>query len=105
LRFHRHPDLRLDRNAVDSKSRFATPLLFVVGFIVIFVLGGLTAVMLSSIPLDTQLHDAYFVIAHFHCLRVGGAVFPLFGGFYYWFPKLTGMLLDERLKPLAPGSR
>jgi cytochrome c oxidase subunit 1 len=81
----------------DGKPRFATPLLFVIGFIVIFVLGGLTGVMLSSVPLDTQLHDTYFVVAHFHYVLIGGAVFPLFGAFHYWFPKFTGKLLDERL--------
>jgi cytochrome c oxidase subunit 1 len=81
----------------DGKPRFATPLLYVVGFIVIFVLGGLTGVMLASVPLDTQLHDTYFVVAHFHYVLIGGAVFPLFGAFYYWFPKFTGKLLDERL--------
>jgi cytochrome c oxidase subunit I+III len=81
----------------DGKPRFATPLLFVIGFIVTFVLGGLTGVMLASVPLDTQLHDTYFVVAHFHYVLIGGAVFPLLGAFYYWFPKFSGKLLDERL--------
>jgi cytochrome c oxidase subunit I+III len=76
---------------------FATPLLFVMGFFVIFVLGGLTGVMLASVPLDQQVHDTYFVVAHFHYVLIGGAVFPLFGAFYYWFPKFTGRLLDENL--------
>jgi cytochrome c oxidase subunit 1 len=80
-----------------GKPRFATPLLFVVGFLVLFVLGGLTGVMVASVPLDTQLHDTYFVVAHFHYVLIGGAVFPLFGAFYYWFPKFTGRLLDETL--------
>jgi cytochrome c oxidase subunit 1 len=81
----------------DGKPRFKTPLLFVIGFIVIFVLGGLTGIMLASVPLDLQVHDTYFVVAHFHYVLVGGAVFPLFGGFYYWFPKFTGRLMNERL--------
>jgi cytochrome c oxidase subunit I+III len=81
----------------DGKPRFRTPLLFVIGFVVIFVLGGLTGVMLASVPLDLQVHDTYFVVAHFHYVLIGGAVFPLFGGFYYWFPKFTGRLLSERL--------
>jgi cytochrome c oxidase subunit I+III len=81
----------------DGKPRFATPLLFVVGFIVVFVLGGLTGVMLASVPLDLQLHDSYFVVAHFHYVLIGGAVFPLLGAFYFWFPKLTGRMLNERL--------
>ncbi|MBW8816179.1 MAG: cytochrome c oxidase subunit I [Caulobacterales bacterium] len=80
----------------DGKPRFKAPLLFVLGFVVIFVLGGLTGVMLASVPLDLQLHDTYFVVAHFHYVLIGGAVFPLFGGFYYWFPKITGRMLSEK---------
>jgi cytochrome c oxidase subunit 1 len=80
-----------------GRPRFSVPLLWIIGFIVIFVLGGLTGVMLASVPLDLQVHDTYFVVAHFHYVLIGGAVFPLFGAVYYWFPKLTGRLLDERL--------
>jgi cytochrome c oxidase subunit 1 len=80
-----------------GKPRFTTPLLFVIGFIVVFVIGGLTGVMLASVPLDLQVHDTYFVVAHFHYVLIGGAVFPLLGAVYYWFPKITGHLLDERL--------
>src|SRR6185369_16385100 len=80
-----------------GRPRFATPLLFVCGFVAIFVLGGLTGVMLASVPFDLQAHDTYFVVAHFHYVLIGGAVFPLFGGVYYWFPKMTGRLLSERL--------
>ncbi|HEX8180029.1 MAG TPA: cytochrome c oxidase subunit I [Pyrinomonadaceae bacterium] len=79
-----------------GKIRLKTPLLFVIGFIVIFVLGGLTGVMLASVPLDLQVHDTYFVVAHFHYVLIGGAVFPLFGAFYYWLPKMTGRMLSER---------
>jgi cytochrome c oxidase subunit I+III len=82
--------------ATGQKVRFATPLLFVIGFFFIFVIGGLTGVMLGATTLDSQLHDSYFVVAHLHYVLIGGAVFPLFGGFYYWFPKLTGRLLSER---------
>lgn len=81
----------------DGRPRFATPLLFVCGFFALFVLGGLTGVMQASVPLDLQLHDTYFIVAHFHYVLVGGAVFPLFGGFYYWFPKITGRCLSEQL--------
>jgi cytochrome c oxidase subunit 1 len=80
-----------------GRPRLAAPLLFVLGFIAIFVLGGLTGVMLASVPLNTQVHDTYFVVAHFHYVLIGGAVFPLLGGLHYWFPKLTGRALEEKL--------
>ena len=76
---------------------FRTPLLFVLGFFAILLLGGLTGLMLASVPLDLQLHDTYFVVAHLHYVLLGGAVFPLFGAFYYWFPKFTGRMLGETL--------
>jgi cytochrome c oxidase subunit 1 len=79
----------------DGRPVYRTPLLFVLGFIAIFVLGGLTGVMVASVPIDTQVHDTYFVVAHFHYVLIGGAVFPLIGGVYYWFPKITGRMLGE----------
>jgi cytochrome c oxidase subunit 1 len=81
----------------DGRPIYRTPLLFVIGFIVIFVLGGLSGVMVASVPIDTQVHDTYFVVAHFHYVLIGGAVFPLIGAVYYWFPKITGRMLSERL--------
>jgi cytochrome c oxidase subunit I+III len=72
-----------------------TPLIFVLGFFAIFVIGGLTGVMLASVPLNLQLHDTFFVVAHLHYVLIGGAVFPLFGAIYYWFPKFTGRMLNE----------
>jgi cytochrome c oxidase subunit I+III len=74
-----------------------TPFLFLLGFFFIFVLGGLTGVMVAVVPLDWQVHDSYFVVAHFHYVLIGGVIFPLFAAFYYWAPKFSGKLLDERL--------
>src|SRR5436853_151681 len=81
----------------DGRLTLKSPLLFVLGFFVIFVIGGLTGVMLAGEPLDLQLHDTFFVVAHLHYVLIGGAVFPLFAAFHYWFPKFTGRMLDERL--------
>jgi cytochrome c oxidase subunit I+III len=78
-----------------GRLNLKTPLIFVLGFFAIFVLGGLTGVMLASVPLDLQLHDTFFVVAHFHYVLIGGAIFPLFGAIYYWFPKMTGRMLNE----------
>ncbi|MCS0613593.1 cytochrome c oxidase subunit I [Massilia kyonggiensis] len=80
-----------------GRINLKTPLLFVLAFFFILVMGGLTGLMLASVPLDTQLHDSFFVVAHLHYVLLGGAVFPLFGAFYYWFPKFTGRMLGERL--------
>ena len=74
-----------------------TPLLFVCGFIFTFVLGGMTGVMVASVPLDTQVHDTYFVVAHFHYVLIGGALFPLIAAVYYWLPKVSGRMMSERL--------
>ncbi|MDX0562058.1 cytochrome c oxidase subunit I [Sinorhizobium medicae] len=81
----------------DGKPVYRTPLLFVLGFFFIFVAGGLSGIMLASVPIDTQVHDTYFVVAHFHYVLIGGAVFPLIGAIYYWFPKFTGRMMSEGL--------
>jgi cytochrome c oxidase subunit I+III len=80
-----------------GRLELRTPLLFSLAFFFILVLGGLTGIMVASVPLDLQLHDTYFVVAHLHYVLIGGAVFPLFGAWYYWFPKITGRLMTERL--------
>jgi cytochrome c oxidase subunit I+III len=80
-----------------GKLNLQTPLLFCLAFFFILVAGGMTGIMVASVPLDTQLTDTYFVVAHLHYVLIGGAVFPLFGAFYYWFPKVTGRLMSERL--------
>jgi len=77
-----------------------TPLMFAVGFIAMFTIGGLTGVMHSMVPSDYQQQDTYFVVAHFHQVLVGGALFGLFAGIYYWFPKFTGRLLRDGLGQL-----
>ena len=82
---------------VRARSSVKTPMLWILGFFAIFIVGGLTGVMLAAVPLNTQVHDTFFVVAHFHYVLIGGAVFPLFGAFYYWYPKITGRLLSERL--------
>jgi cytochrome c oxidase subunit I+III len=74
-----------------------TPFLFALGFLVIFVIGGITGVMVASVPFDLQAHDSYFVVGHLHYVLIGGVAFPIFAGIYYWWPKFTGKMLDERL--------
>jgi cytochrome c oxidase subunit I+III len=75
----------------------AAPMLYVLGFIFIFVAGGLTGVMVASVPFDWQVHDSHFIVAHMHYVLVGGVVFPLLAGFHLWYPKVTGRMLGERL--------
>src|SRR5918996_820133 len=82
---------------VTGRPRLTTPMLFVLGFIFVFVIGGLSGVMFAAIPFDQQTTDSYFVVAHLHYVLIGGAVFPIFGGLYYWLPKMTGRLLNEGL--------
>jgi cytochrome c oxidase subunit I+III len=74
-----------------------TAMLYIIGFVIVFVIGGISGIMVAAVPFDQQVHDTYFVVAHFHYVLVGGAIFPLLAGTYYWFPKITGRLLNERL--------
>ncbi len=80
-----------------GKLTFDTPMLWTIGFLVTFLFGGLTGVILSSPALDFQISDTYFVVAHFHYVVFGTVVFAMFAGFYFWWPKFTGRMLDERL--------
>ncbi len=77
--------------------RFPTPMLFAVGVVAVFTIGGLSGVMHASAPVDLQQHDSYFVVAHFHYVLVGGAIMGLFSGLYFWFPKVTGRMMSEAL--------
>jgi cytochrome c oxidase subunit I len=80
-----------------GRIRFTTPMLFCIGFLFQFLLAGLTGIMLSVSPWDWQLHNSYFVIAHFHYVLVGAVVFCIFAAIYFWYPKATGRLMNETL--------
>lgn len=77
--------------------RFTTAMLFAMGFIGLFTIGGVSGVFLANVPFDIQVHDSYFVVAHLHYVLFGGAIFTIFAGGYYWFPKMSGRFLSERL--------
>jgi cytochrome c oxidase subunit I+III len=81
---------------ISGRPVLRTPFLFILGFIVVFVIGGLSGVMFAVISFDQQVTDSYFVVAHFHYVLFGGAVFPIFAAVYYWMPKITGRMFDER---------
>jgi heme/copper-type cytochrome/quinol oxidase subunit 1 len=81
--------------------RFKTPLLWIVGFIVFFIVGGLSGITVAAIPFDQQVNASYYIVAHFHFVIFGAAVFPILGGMYYWFPKVTGRMYYERVGQLS----
>ncbi len=83
-----------------GKIELKAPMLFVIGFLFQFLIAGLTGIMLSVAPFDWQLANSYFVVAHFHYVIVGGILFAIFGGFYYWFPKMSGRMYSEALAQL-----
>jgi cytochrome c oxidase subunit 1 len=80
-----------------GRLQFTVAMLFCLGFLSMFVIGGITGIMLAVVPFDYQLTDTYFVVGHFHWVLIGGTVFGVFAGFYYWYPKATGRMLSERL--------
>ncbi len=80
---------------------FKTPMLFIIGFIVYFIIGGLSGITVAAIPFDQQVHDSYYIVAHFHFVIFGAAVFPILGGMYFWFPKLTGRMYHEGVGKLS----
>jgi cytochrome c oxidase subunit I+III len=81
----------------NGRLQFKLPMLWVFGFFFVFLIGGLSGVMLASVPVDLQVHDSYFIIAHFHYVLIGGAIFPMFAGLYYWMPKMTGRMMNATL--------
>jgi cytochrome c oxidase subunit I+III len=76
-----------------SKPTLSVPMLYALGFVFLFTLGGLTGVMVAMVPFDQQVHDTYFIVAHFHYVLIGGVIFPIFAGIYYWTPKISGRRL------------
>ncbi|MFD1506058.1 cytochrome c oxidase subunit I [Georgenia yuyongxinii] len=84
-----------------GKLTFETPMLFTLGFLVTFLFGGLTGIIIASPPMDFQVHDTYFIVAHFHYVVFGTVVFAMYAGFYFWWPKFTGRMLNERLGKIS----
>jgi cytochrome c oxidase subunit 1 len=81
----------------EGRLHFRAPMLWALGFVSMFVIGGLSGIMLGAVPIDIMVSDTYFVVAHIHYVLLGGSLFTIFAGFYYWFPKMTGRMYNERL--------
>jgi cytochrome c oxidase subunit I len=84
----------------DGRIRFTTPMLFALGFVAMFLIGGLSGVYLGAVPIDIHVSDTYFIVAHIHYVLFGGSLFTIFAGIYFWFPKMTGRMYNERLGKL-----
>jgi cytochrome c oxidase subunit I len=84
----------------EGKLHFSAPMLWALGFVTSFVVGGLSGVMLGAVPIDIHVSDTYFIVAHIHYVLLGGSLFTIFAGIYYWFPKMTGRMYNERLAKL-----
>jgi cytochrome c oxidase subunit 1 len=113
LHVRHHADRGADRREVFNwiatmwrgSMTFETPMLFAVGFIFVFTIGGFTGLILAVTPIDIQLQDTYYVVAHFHYVLVAGSLFALFAGFYYWSPKWTGHMYNETWARSTSGCR
>src|SRR3954467_5248062 len=79
---------------------FDTPMLFALGFIALFTMGGLSGIFVAAFPVDWQVNDTYYIVAHFHYVLFGGSMFGIFGGLYFWWPKIFGHLLSDRIGKL-----
>src|SRR3989442_382828 len=84
----------------EGRLHFTTPMLFALGFVSMFVIGGLSGIYLAAVPIDIHVSDTYFIVAHIHYVLFGGSLFTIFAGIYYWFPKMTGRMYNERLGKL-----
>ena len=81
----------------EGRLHFRAPMLWALGFVSMFVIGGLSGIMLGAVPIDIMVSDTYFVVAHIHYVLLGGSLFTIFAGIYFWFPKMTGRMYNERL--------
>src|SRR5690606_33199134 len=84
-----------------GRLRFTAPMMYALGFLALFLIGGLTGVQLSAAPANTQVHHSYFVVGHFHYVMIGGAMFSLMAAIHYWAPKIWGRMMDDNMGKVA----